>query len=182
MHFRGDGVFPLIVFFPGFACTTDAADYSYVLSHIASWGYVVMGPWATFYYPPDTYEAKWVDPVLNWAKVHLNKGSQGNYGIHPGVTIDYDTMILGAQSSGSHVAVNYLALTENKDCSHVHAMFLMSPVDGVDPYGIIGDTCIEPGTNLNFQIPTLIISGGLDSVPGIDGLGNIFPACAPEVK
>ena len=31
------------MFFPGFACTTNVQDYSRVLSHIASWGYVVIG-------------------------------------------------------------------------------------------------------------------------------------------
>ena len=38
-----EGTFPVVVFFPGFACTTPASAYSTVLSHIASWGYVVIG-------------------------------------------------------------------------------------------------------------------------------------------
>merc|ERR1711935_1167274 len=58
--------------------------------------------------------------------------------------------------------------------------FLLSPVDGVDPYGLIHNYCIEPGTNVNFQTPTLIVSGGLDSTPGMDHTGGIVPACAPQ--
>ena len=59
-------------------------------------------------------------------------------------------------------------------------MFLHSPVDGVDRYGLIHNYCIEPGTHNNFKISTLIISGGLDSAPGIDHTGVIVPACAPQ--
>jgi len=177
---RTEGKFPLIMFFPGVACTTNAGDYSRVLSHISSWGYVVIGPWLTLSYPPTTYEAEWVDPVLDWARVQLSPSSQANYGIDPGVVIDFDTMFLAGQSSGNHVSVNYLSLIRKEDCSNVHGLIMMSPVDGVDPYGIIGETCIHPPNKLNFNIPSLIISGGLDSVPGIDGLGNLFPACAPE--
>jgi len=173
------GDYPLVIFFPGLACTTSAAQYSRVLSRVASWGYAVVGPWAALYNPIATYQAKWVDKVLDWMRLHLSSELQGNYGIAEGVVIDFDTLYLGAQSSGSHVAVNYLAL--GGDCSNVHGMFLMSPVDGVDPYGIItSEVCIDPPNLLNFQVPTLIIAGGLDSVPGVDGLGNLFPACAPE--
>jgi len=177
---RAEGKFPTIVFFSGLAVTTNAGVYSTVLSHISSWGYVVIGPWSALSIPTTTYEAKWVEPVLDWARTHLDPRSETNYGIHPGVVIDFDTMFMAGQSSGNHVAVNYLALRQNNDCSKIHGLIMMSPVDGVDPYGIIGDTCIDPPNKLNFQIPSLIISGGLDSVPGVDGLGNLFPACAPE--
>ena len=44
---------------------------------------------------------------------------------------------------------------------------MISPVDGVDPYGFIREYCITPGEKLNFETPTLIISAGLDGVPGI---------------
>ena len=68
-----------------------------------------------------------------------------------------------------------------QDCSSVHGMFLLSPVDGVDPFGLIDETCISPPSKLNFHTPALVISGGLDSVPGLDVMGGLFPACAPEV-
>ena len=120
-----EGTFPVVVFFPGFACTTPASAYSTVLSHIASWGYVVIGmtlvtlehsllctvsgPWALMYSPTATYRADWVDPVLAWARAHL-----AEHLASPATVIDFDTMFLGAQSSGAHVAVNYLALKEDQ--------------------------------------------------------------------
>lgn len=57
---------------------------------------------------------------------------------------------------------------------------MMSPVDGVDPYGLIQDYCIHPPAKLNFNIPAMIISGGLDGVAGVDNLGDLFPPCAPD--
>ncbi len=44
---------------------------------------------------------------------------------------------------------------------------MISPVDGVDPFGLIDDFCITPGEKLEFELPTLVLSAGLDSVPGI---------------
>lgn len=87
-----------------------------MLTHIASWGYAVIGPWALLYNPSDTYEAKWVDVVLGWCREHLDPASaqRPNTNIAPGVIIDFDTMYLGGQSSGNHVAVNYLALRQDQ--------------------------------------------------------------------
>ena len=62
----------------------------------------------------NTYKAEWVVHVINWAKVHLDPRYANDYGIHSGLEIDFDTMFLGAQSSGSHVAVNYLALQQQQ--------------------------------------------------------------------
>merc|ERR1712192_362578 len=50
-----------------------------------------------------------------------------------------------------------------------------SPVDGLDPFGLVPIYCITPGEVLNFRTPTLIVAGGLDTIPGL-GFG---PACAP---
>ena len=67
------------------------------------------GPWALMYSPTATYRADWVDPVLAWARAHL-----AEHLASPATVIDFDTMFLGAQSSGAHVAVNYLALKEDQ--------------------------------------------------------------------
>ena len=91
------------------------------------------------------------------------------------------------------------------DDDHHQAMLLLSPVDGVDPFGLVPTFCISPPQPLHFRssssqslsrfrsssssslqlhhrrTPTLIIAGGLDSVPGID-VGGLMPACAPQVK
>jgi hypothetical protein len=36
----------------------------------------------------------------------------------------------------------------------------------MDPFGIFDQFCIEPGTKLSFETPTLVISVGYDNVPG----------------
>ena len=43
---------------------------------------------------------------------------------------------------------------------------MLSPVDGVDPYGFVQEYCITPGEKLNFEVPTLIMTSGLDGIPG----------------
>ena len=65
---RSAGSFPVIIFFPGMSCTVPASSYSTILQQVASWGYVVLGPWAILYNPINTYKAEWVDHVLHWAK------------------------------------------------------------------------------------------------------------------
>ena len=57
---------------------------------------------------------------------------------------------------------------------------MLSPVDGVDPYGIVQDYCITPGEKLNFETPTLIMTSGLDGIPGISNTGGLVPPCAPD--
>ena len=173
------GKFPVILFFPGLGCSVPAHAYSTVLSRVASWGYTIIGPWSRVKNPLVTYKAQWVDDVIHWAKTNLNQEDvKDSLGIHTEMNFDFDTIYLGAQSSGAHVAVEYLKISE--DCTPIKAMFLMSPVDGVDPYGILQEYCITPGTCLNFETPTLILAGGLDSLPGMDNMGGMWPPCAPE--
>lgn len=50
----------------------------------------------------------------------------------------------------------------------------MSPVDGVDPFGIKKDYIITPGKFLPFATPTLIMSTELD-----DKSRKVEPPCAP---
>ena len=52
------GTYPLVMFFPGLACTTPASQYSRVLRRVASWGYTVVGPWAALYNPITTYQVQ----------------------------------------------------------------------------------------------------------------------------
>lgn len=171
------GTFPVIIFFPGMACTTPASAYSNILTHLASWGYVVVGPSALLYSTDATYRAEWVQPVVDWTVEHINSGSLSG-SLHPQMKVDATQLYLSAHSSGSHVAVEFIK--QSHDCYYVKAMLLLSPVDGVDPFGLIETFCINPPQPLHFRIPTMIIAGGLDGVPGIDVLGGLMPACAPE--
>ena len=60
-------------------------------------------------------------------------------------------------SSGAHITTNYMKL----GCHNIKGMVLISPVDGVDPFGVIEDFCITPGKKLPFTTPTLIITAGM---------------------
>ena len=51
-------------------------------------------------------------------------------------------------------------------CDNINGLILLSPVDGLDPYGFLDYYCIVPGEKLNFETPTLLISAGYDNVPG----------------
>jgi hypothetical protein len=74
----------------------------------------------------------------------------------PGFEIDFSTEFLMGHSSGAHITTNYMKL----GCHNIKGMILISPVDGVDPFGLIEDFCITPGEKLPFTTPTLIITAG----------------------
>ena len=43
---------------------------------------------------------------------------------------------------------------------------MLSPVDGIDPMGIVRDFCTSRLHDVNYDTPTLIVANGLDTVPG----------------
>ena len=94
----------------------------------------------------------------------------------PGFEIDFSTEFVMGHSSGAHITTNYMKL----GCHNIKGMILISPVDGVDPFGLIEDFCITPGEKLPFTTPTLIITAGFDSVNGFDPNNEVIPSCAPE--
>ena len=63
-------------------------------------------------------------------------------------------------SAGAHVVCSYL----RENCGPFKALAYLSPVDGADPWGIQDDFCTHHNETLNFEIPTLILSAGLDAV------------------
>ena len=57
----------------------------------------------------------------------------------PGFEIDFSTEFMMGHSSGAHITTNYMKL----GCHNVKGMILISPVDGVDPFGLIeGKICL----------------------------------------
>lgn len=83
-------------------------------------------------------------------------------GFDENLVMDFENEYFIGHSSGSHVVVNYLI----EKCGNFKGLVLMSPVDGVDPFGITNEFCITPGELVNFDIPTLILPTGLDAVSG----------------
>ena len=73
----------------------------------------------------------------------------------PGVIPDIDNRLtLMGHSAAGHVVTEYL----NQTCGKVKLAILLSPVDGVDPFGIKKNYIITPGKHLPFATPTLILA------------------------
>eukprot|EP01061_Rhynchopus_euleeides_P003166 TRINITY_DN1243_c0_g1_i2.p1 TRINITY_DN1243_c0_g1~~TRINITY_DN1243_c0_g1_i2.p1 ORF type:complete len:346 (+),score=106.52 TRINITY_DN1243_c0_g1_i2:112-1038(+) len=89
-----------------------------------------------------------------------------------GTTLDWDTLLLGGHSAGNHVWCDYLLHA----CSTaVKGVVMIDPVDGYDPFGIVQNFCTATDAKLNYTVPAVMVSTGLDPVPGPEGV-----ACAPE--
>merc|ERR1712198_263049 len=145
---------PVFMFFTGLSGAAPAWAYSTLLKHVASFGYVVIGPWAIVYNPADSYKAEWVQPVLDWAAEHLAPGEQPE--LNPELELDFSQLHFGSHSSGGYVAVEFL----KKGCSDVKSLTLLSPVDGLDRFG---PACapVELGSDRFYNAmagPTLILN------------------------
>ena len=79
-----------------------------------------------------------------------------------GVVFDFENTFLMGHSSGAHVTCEYLS----SGCNNVKGNIMLSPVDGIDPLGIIRNFCTSRLFDVKFDTPSLIIAGGLDQVPG----------------
>ena len=135
------------------------------------------------------YDAEWLVKVDEWAQKNLvqnliEKGMENakhatkNFwklclcvlgiilGFNANFQIDFENTFLFAHSSGNHIITNYMKL----GCHNVKGISMLSPVDGVDPYGFVQEYCITPGEKLNFEVPTLIMTSGLDGIPGNETL------------
>ena len=134
---------------------------------------VVQG-WALFTNPATNYQAEWVLDIKAWVEAHLEDKLHSD-GLDGGLELDNENIVLMGHSSGAHVVVEFL----KHHCDLVSGQILFSPVDGVDPFGLIHNFAITPGQLLNYNVPSLLIMTGLDSVPGTIA-GGFTPACAPE--
>ena len=76
--------------------------------------------------------------------------------------VDFETEILAGHSAGAHVICEYL----KESCFNAKALVYFSPVDGVDPFNIIKEYCIPPGTQVSYDIPTLTFMTGKDHESG----------------
>jgi len=166
---------PIIYFMGAFGGIVGGYAYETIFTRVASYGFTVIQPWINGNNPIDNYEGVWLDDVMTWVEVHL-KSKFDNEGIAGGVVLDHRNLFIMGHSAGSHIVVEYL----KHHCSDVKGQILFSPVDGFDPYGVIDLEAITPGQFLNYATPTLVMMAGLDSVKGINNLGDLVPACAPK--
>ena len=134
---------------------------------------IVQG-WSLLSTPTINYKAEWVLNIKAWVEENLEENLHSN-GLDAGLVLDKENILLMGHSSGAHVVVEFM----KHHCDLVKGQILFSPVDGVDPFGLIHNFAITPGQLLNYKIPSLLIMTGLDSVPGTIA-GGLTPACAPE--
>ena len=107
--------------------------------------------------------------VLRWFDENLESVLRQRV---PGVKANLDSeLILVGHSAAGHALTQYL----NGTCGKAKMLILLSPVDGLDPLGIVKNFIITPGKMLPFAIPTLVIAAELDPE---NKMG--FPACAPN--
>ena len=124
--------------------------------------------------PANHYKSEWFMTVHNWVVENMEDKLHAG-GLDRGLELDFDNKIIMGHSSGAHVVVEFL----KHHCDMFKGQILFSPVDGVDPFGLIDDFTITPGQYVNYALPTLVLMAGLDGVPG--GLaGGLTPACVPE--
>ena len=110
-----------------------------LLPSLVSHGVVVIQPWVVKN-PAENYETEWVMEILQWSREHLQDKLHGS-GLDRGLELDFDNVIIAGHSSGAHVEVEFL----KHYCDTVKGQILFSPVDGVDPFGLIHDFAITPG-------------------------------------
>jgi len=165
---------PILYMVGGLGGLLPGAGYETIFNRVASYGFTVVQPWMLGNNPISNYEGIWIDDVMSWVETHLKEKLDSD-GIAPGLDLDFRNLFLMAHSAGGHVEVEYL----KHHCADVKGQILFSPVDGFDPFGLIDLFAITPGEYLNYEIPTLVMMCGLDATPGIDGFGQIVPACAP---
>ena len=107
--------------------------------------------------------------VVEWLHTNLPKIVSQKV---PGVQADLDNrFILVGHSGGGHTMTRFLA----KACDTVKMLILLSPVDGLDPFGKGHKMIIEDGKKLPFAVPTFVLSAGRDNQGAYDE-----PPCAPN--
>jgi hypothetical protein len=112
--------------------------------------------------------------TLNWALENLNgffSSEKAPDSIRNKVFPNNSTngYTLMSHSAGAHPVCLYLY----KHCSQFKKLVWLDPVDGYDPFGIVKEFCTVLPKPLPFQIPTLIVSTGLDPVQA----NSLMPAC-----
>jgi hypothetical protein len=168
----GNGTYPFIFYSNSLASNLQPeTSVITVLKHIASWGFVIVGPWKVSLNPADNYKIEYFLPVIKFSEDNLVNDFLA-LGAPQGFSIDFSKSLLVGHSAGNHQNVNFLKET----CGNFIAEILLSPVDGADPFGLIDEFTITPGQKLNFVLPTLTVQAGLDPKRG----AILYPACAPE--
>lgn len=168
---KDEGVYPVIQFHHGF--TLQNMFYSQIISHIASYGFIVVAPQMYKLSGSDaTTEIEDAVQILNWMPTGLVAALPETLSKH---RPDFSKVALVGHSRGAKVVFG-LALGVRNSILQYSAVVGLDPVDGMG----IGQQTNPPilqfsEGSLNLGVPTLIIGTGLGPLRK----NFLFPACAP---
>jgi hypothetical protein len=130
MHF----FFPfLIVKLAGLSGDCPVFAYRQSLEHIASHGIITVAV-TTLTLPRAQKIADSMKQIIDW----MDKTLPGIVSKVEGAEADLSRLVVSGHSSAAHVVVN---LINTYGCGAIKGMFLLSPIDGSDPWGIIKVSC-----------------------------------------
>ncbi|TVT99183.1 hypothetical protein EJB05_55452, partial [Eragrostis curvula] len=165
---RDAGEYPVLVFLHGYMALN--SFYSQLLQHVASHGFVVVGPQLYTVSGPDTTdEINAAAAVIDWLAGGLSSVLPPD--VHPNLT----KVSVAGHSRGGKVAFA-LALGHAKFSPPLAALVAVDPVDGM----AAGKQTPPPiltgrARSLHVGAPVMVIGTGLGELPN----GPLLPPCAP---
>ncbi|WVZ59037.1 hypothetical protein U9M48_009245 [Paspalum notatum var. saurae] len=173
---REAGEYPVLLFLHGFMALN--SFYSQLFHHVASHGFIVVGPQLyTFSGPDTTEEINSAAAVIAW----LVRGLRSS--LPPGVLADLTKLSVSGHSRGGKVAFA-LALGHGKGKANKNlALPPLAAVVAVDPVDGTGVGAQTPppiltgkARSLAVCAPAMVLGTGLGELPR----GPLFPPCAPR--
>nr|UZP64739.1 chlorophyllase-2 [Poa pratensis] len=162
------GEYPVVVFLHGYLCNN--YFYSQLLQHVASHGFIVIGPQLyTLSGPDTTQEINSAAAVVDWLADGLSSTLPLN--VRPNLT----AVSISGHSRGGKVAFA-VALGHAKTSLPLAALIAVDPVDGTG----LGNQTPPPilaykENSLRVPAPVMVIGTGLGELPR----NALFPPCAP---
>ncbi|OQU91749.1 hypothetical protein SORBI_3001G243300, partial [Sorghum bicolor] len=168
---REAGEYPVLLFLHGYLAVN--SFYSQLFQHVASHGFIVVGPQLyTISGPDTTEEINAAAAVIDWLATGLPST------LPPGVRADLTKVSVSGHSRGGKVAFALaLGRAKAKLALPLVALVAVDPVDGMGvgkqtpPPVLTGRT-----TSLHVGVPAMVIGTGLGELPR----GPLLPPCAPR--
>jgi len=156
--------YPVVFFQHGFTATIEI--YETILTHLASYGFIVVAPQM---YPPDAPpspedEVALGVQLISWVEENIN------HLLPKKIKADTESLGLSGHSRGGRTAYGMAMSVPEK-------VKALAGVDPVDSLVMFGQTLLITGP-LTFDIPTYVLGTGLGPVPPPDTQFGL--SCAPE--